>query len=229
MRAPAGISTCCPLWEYTGFVTRQLTGAVPLPSSRLVRTVSMIVPSRSGCSGPAALIGLRSFRRPFLARCRRRGRLPAQLQPRSRCRDGRTSRSSARRRLSRGRPRPRSRQERRSSCRRGISPGEAPDGGDPLSGRSASGRRLRTTLLANRLSYSRRLRSAAIGSSGAGPAGSSKRGGCRSRWRRRLGPPAPGAPPSLEGAPGSRAVAPGSERQVPAASAPEFRAARAGR
>ena len=35
---------------------------------------------------------------------------------------------------------------------------------DAMSGRSFSGRRLRTTLLANRLSYSRRFRSAAIGS-----------------------------------------------------------------
>jgi hypothetical protein len=36
--------------------------------------------------------------------------------------------------------------------------------GRPTSGRSPSGRRLRTTLLAKRLSYSRRFRSATIGS-----------------------------------------------------------------
>src|SRR6267378_5770441 len=57
MRVPAGINTCCPLWEYRAFVTRQLTGAAALPSRRFVRTVSTIVPSRIRWSGPAALIG----------------------------------------------------------------------------------------------------------------------------------------------------------------------------
>src|SRR5207253_7999421 len=46
-----------PSCEYTGFVTRQLTGDAAVPSRRFVSTVSMTVPSRTGCSGPAELIG----------------------------------------------------------------------------------------------------------------------------------------------------------------------------
>src|SRR5258706_477973 len=37
-----------------GVETRQLTGAVAAPSSRLVRIVSMIVPPRMRCGGPSA-------------------------------------------------------------------------------------------------------------------------------------------------------------------------------
>ena len=64
---------CCPLWEYTGFVTRQLTGAVPLPSSLLVKTVSMIVPSRSGWSGPVGLMASVRSGGPLLHESRRSG------------------------------------------------------------------------------------------------------------------------------------------------------------
>ena len=156
-------------------MTRQLTGAVPLPSSRLVSTVSMTVPSSSGCNGPAALIGsvrsgVRSRRSPVAgagASCAvgrdwswaAAGRAAPALAPpvaRTNCLRDLVKRGCrvVARRLTGGR-----------GQRRDRRPGAL-----------ASGRRLRTTLLANRLSYSRRLRSAAIGSSGAGPAGSSKRG-----------------------------------------------------
>src|SRR5258705_5641306 len=56
-RAPAGTSTYRPSCEYTAFVTRQLTGAALLPSSRLVSTASITVPSSTGWNGPVDLIG----------------------------------------------------------------------------------------------------------------------------------------------------------------------------
>src|SRR5882672_3550169 len=39
-----------------GVETRQFTGAVAAPSSRLVRIVSIMVPSRMRCSGPSAAV-----------------------------------------------------------------------------------------------------------------------------------------------------------------------------
>lgn len=173
-RAPAGIRTCWPLCENTGFVTRQFTGDAPLPSSLFVRTVSITVPSRIRCRGPAASIGpVRSGLRSVDSRASGDRAIcggfasfaPAVLPgetplfpPVARTTAWAIS-SSEGVRLSLG----------------SIAAPAMP-AGRPESGRSASGRRLRTTLLANRLSYSRRLRSASNGSSGAGRGGSSSRG-----------------------------------------------------
>ena len=190
-----------------GFVTRQLTGDVPLPSSLLVRTVSMTVPSRSGCNGPAALIGLvrsgvRSSRwaeaAPRHAGPRRHWRRPRRAYRSlvaAACSPDNGFRDFVERR--------------RQVVARHLHLATNPVG-RPASGRSASGRRLRTTLLANRLSYSRRLRSASIGSSGQGRR-VPPRGRCGSGWLRWLWPPALAAPPSLEDAPDSHAADPGSE------------------
>src|SRR5438067_13150176 len=57
-----------PVYEYTGFVTRQFTGATPFPSSRFVSTATITVPSSNVCIGPDALIGAaRSAGRTSLA------------------------------------------------------------------------------------------------------------------------------------------------------------------
>src|SRR6185295_14590487 len=54
-RAPAGTKTCASV-EYMGVETRQFTGAAAAPSNRLMRTVSMMVPSRMRWAGPSAAL-----------------------------------------------------------------------------------------------------------------------------------------------------------------------------
>src|SRR5690349_1331874 len=47
----------CRSWEYTGVVTRQVTGPAKVPSSRLRSTVSMTVPSSNLVTTPPDTIG----------------------------------------------------------------------------------------------------------------------------------------------------------------------------
>ena len=156
-------------------------GAAFAPSSRFVSTVSITVPSRSRCSGPVGLMGsvLAGMRRP-----------PVDTRPTSMRAPAWHGRGA--RRLSRhaGGPVPRCRAhdgvrdviEVGWRGRSAVAYGRSVSALRVPASRSASGcwpagRRLTTTLPANRLSYSRRFRSASSGSVGrarslvAGPAG----------------------------------------------------------
>src|SRR6185436_3842973 len=163
------MTTCRPVCEYSALVTRQFTGEALEPSNRFVRTVSITVPSSTGCRGPAALIGgvWSGTRRDSdengddgkgVGACCRIW--DAELDVRPVVRVVALTTASA------------------TSSTDGLAPSARPGAVDcdvlrPTSGRSFSGRRLRTTLLAKRLSYSRRFRSVAIGSCGGGACESS--------------------------------------------------------